>query len=344
MRIFKILLFPSIAFLVYLLLLGTVFFGSWSITDIGTTIGLQIIILIFLQFSAIILNKETLIKISLIMVWIWIVTWIIALWILTHQHAIFLFLTHISLAGFFLSRYYCTASTKKRYYRATAHQWLNLVSILLSIAYAATIWTAWAAINLKCDDLREQSIGFLTQFVPSLDMDSGVFSWISKIESIWSQSIGQLLWTDTYSGTNKVNLSLTQTWSLLLIPRTGDLVNALYTPLSEEEWEPESIIWSLLSYQEIFINGLIKNQNIINGQVCEVTLSHINSLSKDNDIQVIVFIFLTLLLYIFMKTITFVIGVINYILLIILFQTGRFHRKYHKEKVEDITIYRFIHS
>lgn len=335
MRIFKILLFPFIAFLVYLLLLGTVFFGSGSITDIWTTIGLQIIILIFLQFSSIIINKKTLLRISLAMVLLGIITGVIALGFLTQQHAIFLFLTHISLAGFFLSWYYCVASTKKRYYRSTAHQWLNIVSILLSITYAATIWTAGAAINLNCNDLRDQSIGFLTQFIPSLDMDSGIFSWISKIDSLWSQSIWQALGTDKYSWVNKISLWISTTGALLVVPNTGQIVN-ISTP--QEAEESGSIIWSLLSYQEVLINGLIENQNIINGQVCEVTLSHINSLSKDSDIQIIVFILLTLLLYIFMKTITFVIGIINYILLILLFKTGRFQRKYNKEKVENITI------
>ena len=332
MRIFKILLFPSIAFLVYLLLLMTVFFGSWSITDIGTTIGLQIIILIFLQFSSIIANKKTLLKLSQYFVLWGVLLWLIAGFLLTKQHAIFLFLTHISLAWYFLVWYYRTTSTKKRYYRATANQWLNMVSILLSITYAATIWTAGAAINLNCNDLRQQSIWFLTQFIPSLNDNEGVLSWINKIELLWSQSIGELLGTDQYSGWN-TKIIVTETWAILPMTNTGEIL-----ALQQDTWQSQNIIWSLLLYQEKFINWLIENQNIINGQVCEVTLSHINSLSKDNDIQIIVFILLTLLLYIFMQTLTFVIGILNYILLIILFKTGRFRRIHHKETVEDITI------
>ncbi len=327
MRTFKIILFPLISLLVYILLLGTVFFWSSSIADIGTTIWLQIIILIFLQFSLIPLNKQTLLNLSRWALWWWIFLAILAIIFLTKQHAIFLFLTHITLSLYFLFWYYNVASTKKRYYRWTSHQWLSMVSIMLAITYTSTIWIAGATMNLNCDSLKEQSIGFLTRFIPSLNSDSWIIQWLSNIDTFWTQSIGEILWTNNQLSWSTVSIALQAlSWS------TWDNIT------NENDTEEKWLLWNLLSYQESLINWFINNQNIINSQVCDLTLSHINSLAKNNDIQLIVFVLLTLLLYVFMNTITFIIGIINYIIILILFKTWWFIRRYHKEEVEDITI------
>ena len=326
MRTFKIILFPTLALLIYILLLGTVFFWSSSIAEIGTTISLQIILLIFLHFAVIPLNRKTLITLSRWTAWRWTLLALLSLFFLTPQHSIFLFLTHMSLAIYFFFWHYNIQSTKKRYYRSTSHQWLSLMAIMLAITYTSTIWIAGAAVNLNCNSLKEQSIWFLNNFIPSLDSNSWIIQWLNNLDTLWSQSIGQILGTQDQWSWSQLTIALqSQTWDQLL--------------LSWNNWNMKSwLLWNILSYQEKVINWFITNQNIINSQVCDITLQQINNLAQNNDVQLIVFISFVLLLYVFMNTITFVIGLINYIILIILFKTWWFIRKHHKDTVEEVTI------
>lgn len=315
MRLFKALLFPLLTLFVYIALVATVFFGTWSIENISTTIGLQIILFVFLPLSIIIFNKQTIQRLIIVVCAVGSLISLWALIFLNIQHSIFLALSHLTIAGFFLSRYYHLGATKKWYYWSTAQQGSWIISILLALTYTTTIRFAGWAFQLQCDTLEKESAGFIQQFIPSLSTNETISNWISTINDIGSQTFWQRLGTDHIMDTQ---------YTQKIDPTT-----------EQEHW---GIISQLLQKQQSLLSSLINNQHIINEQICTITLEHINKLAQNNDIQLIVFIFLTLLLYVFMKSVSFIISIINYILLIILITTGRFKKVTHTGTVEDITI------
>lgn len=319
MRTLKILLFPFITTIIYIVLLGAVFFGNSSIAELWTTIWLQIILLIFIFLSIQPLNQTTVKKITIITLILWVLTSLVALFSHSTQHAVFLICTHITLARLFKSRYFLIKSSKKWYIRRSAHRWLDSVSILLALTYTATIRVAWNTINLNCNDLRNQTIGFLTQYVPGIDKAWRVYTIAEKIDNIGNQNIGEILGTQE-------QLKIIE-WNTF----SGDSLTWVV------DWSPWLLL-SILNYQEQAINGIINNQDLIDTQVCDLTLQQVNNLTKNSDVQIVAFTLLTILISVFMRSIILVLWVINFILLWILFKTKRFTKKKRTDKSEDVYV------
>ena len=59
-----------------------------------------------------------------------------------------------------------------------------MMAIMLAITYTSTIWVAGATVNLTCSSLQEQSVGFLTKFIPSLDTESGIIQWLGNLDTL----------------------------------------------------------------------------------------------------------------------------------------------------------------
>jgi hypothetical protein len=93
-----------------------------------------------------------------------------------------------------------------------------------------------------------------------------------------------------------------------------------------------------LSYQKGFINGVLNNQELIDAQVCDMTLQQINTISQKSDIKLIAFVLLVLLLSFFMKSIMFIVGIVNFILLRIFFKFKRFNKKEEQDTIEKISM------
>ncbi len=338
---FKKFTIPSIVFVIYIILLWTVLFWSWSITNIWTTIGVQVLLFILLPFAYLGQSKKFLLQLSWIILIRWIMITVFTLLFLPFQYTVFLFLSHITLSIYTLWWFYLTWGSKKRYYRTSSQEWLWTVAIMLAITYTTTIWVAGTATKISCDDLHEQSTGVISQFFPTKFSNTKVADIAGQITLFWSKSVGQLLWLD-----NSKDKEIPRIWSISswvissVILQTWSMDNlVLYTGENILTWEVESTGWLLftfLSYQNKQIHGLIENQTIINERVCDITLNQINTLANHNNAQIIVYVLLILLIYIPMKTITFIIGLINYLIILFLFKTKRFKKKYHEEKVERI--------
>lgn len=316
MNIFKKYLIPSITIVVYLLLLGTVFFWTSSIVNIGTTIWLQIILFIFLPFSLIPCNKKEIKNIGLVVLGVGLIASIVAYIFLNNHNTIFLVLSHATIVYYLYSRYYYKALARKRYRWTTTSRGIGSVAIMLAITYTSTIWIAWAAAQINCDDIQNQSMGFIASFAPHTQSWSTLLLITQKIDQRWSQSVGQLLWLQ--------NTTLA-TWD------TNNISN------DTEHWA-EGLLRSIVWYQDKLITSLMENQHLINDQVCKVTLEQIKNVSEHNDVQIVTFILLVLLLYVPMRTIGFVISLINYALINILFWTGRFQIKKETGIIEEINL------
>lgn len=315
--------FITLSMIGYLLLMGTVFRGSGSLSNIGTTIGLQIVLFILLFLALLPLTYEIIWR-SILVIGVWgMLLSLISYWRLGLQHMTYIGLTHLTIIGFLCARYFHKKATKKRYIGSTAYQGLSIVSILLSLTYTTTIWVAGTSVHLDCNDLHNQSIGLITKFIPWLSWDTKS-SILSTIQHFANQSIGTIL------GTNE------KLESGAILNTDTDYNNP---EISVAEWSLWSgtLLWSLLTKQEKFINDLINNQTIINDKICDLTLTHINELAQQNNIQLIVFVFLTLLIYVFMNSIVLIVGLINAILFIILTKTKRFYKNNETSTIEVIS-------
>lgn len=150
--------------------------------------------------------------------------------------------------------------------------------------------------------------------MPSLQHSESLSNFADGISNFWSKNIWELLW---------VSEENTLLW--------------WYPQVDNGSWS-HSLLWSFILYQESLLNNLVENQTLINEQVCEVTLSHITNIANNNNIQLVVFILLTLLLYVFMNTIMFIVSIINFIFFVILLKIGRFKKINTQDQIEDISL------
>ncbi len=322
---FKKILFPLIAGLIYVLLMMTVLFGDGSITDIGTTLWLQIILIMMILFALPSLGqhrRKQILIISISLMCLWSLIALIFQWTV---HSIFLILTHITLGVFLRERYHLIISSKKMYIRRSAHRWLDTVSLLLAITYTTTIWFAWSNINITCDHLHNNTIWLLTQYLPSQSWVHNISQRLIQRETRGKQNVGTLLGIDT----------LATLW-------TGDISWSWDIQLSlwddeeiKSDNQTELLVW-VLSYQERLINQIMENQELIDSQVCDLTLNQIKNVIQNNEVKIVGFVLMVLLLAIFMRSIMFVIGIVNFIILFILIKTWRFKKEKSKETVEHL--------
>lgn len=344
MQLFKRIFFPFLFIIIYISLLITIFFGEKDIADIGTTIGLQILLIILwlLAIQTIPLSsKNTLFWLILAFGFIWS---LFALWTHNIQHAIFIACTHLIFLVYAWERFHLVKSSKSYYLRRSAHRWLWSTSILLAVTYISTIrWTStW--LNLSCDQLHDQTLWLIKQYIPNMQNNTWLLMIVDKIDNISTQSFWQLLginnvisWTTMWDTTYPIDINMLLSWT--------DLWLLSWLDLSLLSWEAQStwqsnvwILWSLLWYQQNLLNGIVNNQELIDAQVCDVTLSHINKIAQNNDIKLITFVLLVLWLSFFMRSIMFIIGVVNFIILWLLFMVWRFVKTTVQEECEKIDV------
>lgn len=319
----------------------TVFFGNTDIADIGTTIGLQILLIILwlLAIQTIPLSlKNTLFWIIMVFGTIWS---IFALLIHSIQHAIFIACTHLIFIVYVWERFHLVKSSKSYYLRRSAHRWLWATSILLAVTYISTIrWTStW--INLSCDQLHDQTLWLIKQYIPNMQNNTWLLMVVDKIDNFSTQSFWQLLgintiisWNTIWENTDPINLNNILSWTDLSILSWINLSLLSWSSQSDNVW----VLWSLLWYQQNLLNGIVNNQELIDAQVCDVTLSHINKIAQNNDIKLITFVLLVLWLSFFMRSIMFIIGIINFIILWILFMMWWFIKTTIQEECEKIDV------
>lgn len=343
MRSFKQWFFPFLFIITYIALIFTVFFGNWEISDFWTTIWLQILLIVmgFLAIQTIPITYKN-ILFRLIRIFGILFTFI-ALWSYTLQHGIFIFCTHLIFIVYVREWFNLISSSKSFHIRRSSHWWLWATSILLAITYIGTLWWASSELNLDCNKIHDQTLGILTRYIPNIQNNTGVINIINKIDTIWSQSFGQLLginntlswnilWDTDMSGNNVIiqnNLEILSwltdilSWTNIILP-TNDL----------QQWW---ILW-LLWEQKNLLNSIVTNQELIDGKVCAVTLEHINTISQKSEVKLITFILLVWWLSFFLRSIMFVIGIINFLILWFLFQIGRFKKTIVQEECEKIDV------
>gem|GEM_PF-4825763 len=83
---------------------------------------------------------------------------------------------------------------------------------------------------------------------------------------------------------------------------------------------------------------MLNNQELIDAKVCDLTMEHIKNIISQKDVQLIGFIMLTILLSVFMRSVMFAIGIVNYIILRILFFIGRFSKKKYPEECDHVEL------
>jgi hypothetical protein len=172
----------------------------------------------------------------------------------------------------------------------------------------------------------------VTRHIPSFSDNPWFQQILNRVDQFSSQTFGQLLWTDQ-----------TVLWDISLL-YTGDSIVSgfMMTDLSLSQTGVSQTSWwllsSILSYQNKFIYGLLNNQELIDAKVCDLTIEHIKNLISQKDVQLIGFIMLTLLLSVFMRSVMFAIGIVNYIILRILFFIGRFSKKKYPEECDHVEL------
>lgn len=343
MRSFKTILFPLIFIIIYIWLIFTVFFWNSDISNFGTTIWLQILLIIvwFLAIQTIPLwSRNTLFRLISLF---WLTLSLVAWSTYSIQHAIFIFCTHIIFMVYVRDRFTLVQSSKSFYLWRSSHRGLETTSLLLAFTYIGTLWGASSELNLDCNKIHDQTLGILTRYIPNIQNNTGVINIINKIDTIWSQSFGQLLginntlswdilWETDMSGNNVIiqnNLEILSwltdilSWTNIILPSTN-----------EQQWW---LLW-LLWEQKNLLNNIVTNQELIDGKVCAVTLEHINTISQKSEVKLITFILLVWWLSFFLRSIMFIIGIINFIILWFLFQISRFKKTIVQEECEKIDV------
>ena len=330
MRSLKKWFFPCVFIIVYIFLIFTVFFWNWEISDIWTTIWLQILLIIiwFLAIQTIPITYK-----NILLWWIWILCillCVIAISLYSLQYGIFIFCTHVIFIVYIRERFNLISSSKLLYTRRSAHWWLWSISLLLAVTYIGTLWWVSSEINLDCNKIHDQTLGVLIRYIPNIQNNTWVINIINKIDTIWSQSFGQLLGINDWIS-----------WKILL--QTGIIKNNIELSswvniiTSQTYKQPSWLLW-ILWEQKNLLDILIKNQELIDGKVCTVTLEHINSISQKSGVKFITFILLIWWLSFFLRSIMFIVGIINFLILWLLFKTKWFKKTLIKEDCEKIDI------
>lgn len=76
----------------------------------------------------------------------------------------------------------------------------------------------------------------------------------------------------------------------------------------------------------------MSNQELINSQVCDLTMTHIKQVTAQTDVELIWFVLIVLLLSFFMRSIMLVLGIMSAIIVYLLFAMKRFTIK--KQNIE----------
>lgn len=337
----KQFIFPLLFGISYVMLLMTVFFGWSQLSDLGTTIGLQIALLMLLSLSLQIvpsIYSTLLLKI----VWVLWVIWASIGWVgYGPQYALFLWCTHLVIGVYIWEWFHLVRSSKTFHIWRSAHWWLSTSALLLALTYTSTLWTASTGINLNCIDLRDQTIGVVTRYMPSLKGTDWFTNFLGRIDTFSSQTFGEVIGTNMSSINSGVTNDTEWTWTLMLALFASwyqwwwlSWLETLNSGSLASSW----LLTSLLGYQTNLINGLINNQELIDAKVCDLTLNHIKDLTSKSDVQLIGFVLLVLWLSLLIRSIMFIIGIINFVLLSILFMTGWFVKSTHPEDVEVIDV------
>jgi hypothetical protein len=206
-------------------------------------------------------------------------------------------------------------SSKYQNPRKIANWGLWLIAIWLAVTYSLILRSAWTGLSIDCEDLQRQTLWLISHYIPSLWWDSRVLWIIQSFEKISSQTLGEILGTGAG-------------WSGLLLDR--------YAIITQNENQTWGLLSSLIGYQEDFIKGVLSNQELIDAKICDFTLTHIKKVVEQSDIQLIWFVLITLLLAFFMRSIMIIMGIINFILLKILFATKWLTISKKKEECEII--------
>lgn len=350
LKILKKLTFPLLFLIVYLLLIGTVIFGDAKLSDVGATISLQLLLLIIVLLSVPNIadtEKKYEKPIYLTLLIAGIVTACIAFFLHSGQHAIFILCSHIVLIVYIWLVLAQLRVSKIQNIRIIGNSGLSIIAILLAVVYTTTLWTAGAGFSVNCDDLRDQTIGLINSYIPSLENNSTLLRISKNIETFGSKTFGQVLGTTSINSEVAINTSLQLTGihqSALLISWativSGTIVNGTIVSGTIVSWTviDGGILSSVITYQQNLIKGVLSNQEFINSQVCDLTVSHIEELTSKDGIQLLGFILIVLLLIVFMKSILLIVGIVNTILLRILFKCKRFTIIKKKEECEVITL------
>ncbi len=348
MKLFKKIFFPLLFIIVYTFLLVTVFVENTDIWDIGTTIWLQILLIILwlLAIQTIPLwFKNRLFWLILMFGTLWSV---FALWTNNIQQAIFIACTHLIFLVYVWERFHLVKSSRSYHLWRSAHRWLWSTSILLAVTYISTIrWTStW--ITISCDQLHDQTLWLIKQYIPNMQNNTWLIIVVNKIDNFSTQTFGQLLginsiisWNIVWENTYPIDFSNLLSWSDLSLLSWIDLSVLSWVNLWSVAWTWQNniwVLWSLLWYQQNILNGIVNNQELIDAQVCEITLSHINKIAQNNNIKLITFVLLVFWLSFFMRSIMFIVGIINFIILWILFIMWWFIKTTTQQECETIDV------
>ena len=327
MKLFKKALFPTLFIIVYIWLLITVFFWNNDISDIGTTIWLQILLIILWLLAIQTIPETYSKKLMLITLIIWVTLSVIWLIIKNTQHWIFILCTHLIFVIYIWERFHLVKSSKRFYLWRSAHRWLWSTSLLLALTYISTIRRTSTWINLNCEKLHDQTLWLIKQYVPNIQNNTWIIAIIEKIDTLSTQSFWQLLWVNDINSWNNLYF----TW-----------ISSVFSGEQEQVLSGDSkniwVLWSLLWYQQNLLNWIVNNQELIDAQVCDVTLKHINKIAENSDIKLITFVLLVLWLSFFMRSIMFIIGIINFIILALLFSMWWFKKNQTQQECEEISI------
>lgn len=321
MRYIKLLFFPVLFLLVYIVLLWTVFFGNIQLSEIGTTIGLQIILSSLLLFAVLWISSEYKKRIYLTILACTVFFSLVALLFYPIEYAIFIFGLHIILWLNVWQIYYYLDTTKSYYLLKMSNVGGRMLSLLFASLYTVIILIAGTGISLDCSDLHNQTVWLITRYIPSLESNTKLIGFVQYIEGMGSKTFGQLLWTWASKQTPLQSSPLT----------TGEISQEIID-------SPGWVLSSLLIYQQSFIQGLISNQELIDAKVCDLTLSHIKDIMNSGTTQLIGFVLIIFLLSLFMSSVMLVVTVLNFVLLLFLFKIKWFTIKKHKGDCEKIVI------
>lgn len=160
--------------------------------------------------------------------------------------------------------------------------------------------------------------------MPSLDEESRIITRLSQASLIGSKSLGEVL--GTHNGS----------WEVIIFSTaTSSFIDSWST--SEASWD-NGLLTEILSYQHNLITNVTDNQTLVNQQICDITLTQINSLMSKSNAQLIAFILLNVLLLVFIRVLLLIIGLINYGIIQLLFAIKRYRREELEGTYEKITL------
>ena len=311
----KQFLFPFLFLIVYLFLMGMVVFGNTALSDVGTTIVLQLTLSTLLLFS--LLHRQQ--KNSQNMIYLTIgvalvISSVLVFSIRGYQYAFFVSGVHIILLFHAWQIFFHLWSIKKVHIRKIADIGGHTLALFFAVFYTLVLRNASTWLSFHCDDFRNQTIGLVTRYLPDLQWNSQVITSLQSIESVWSQSLGQLLGTE-----NNITTGFMY---------TGDSLSGTL--------QSSGLLSSLLIKQQALIQWVVSNQELIDAKVCDLTLSHIQSVIDNEATKIVWFFLLVLLFWFLIGPVILIISIINCIILRILYKSWWFKKIKKTEECEEL--------